>query len=67
MPLGGFVDCRMSHRCATVVALVGGVVAHCFFCAVVRRLRVMLLCVVLAWLLLLLLLLLLLPRLVVSN
>jgi len=65
VPLGGFVDGRMSYRCATVVALVGGVVAQCFCRAAVRRLRVLLLYVVLAWLLLLLLLLL--PRLVMSN
>jgi hypothetical protein len=62
--LGGFVDDRTSYRCAIVVALVVGVVAHCFCCAAVRRLRVLLLCVALAWLLLLLLLLL---RLVMSN
>jgi hypothetical protein len=61
--LGGFVDDRTSYRCATVVALVGGVVAYCFCRAAVRRLRVLLLYIALAWLLLLLLLL----RLVMSN
>ena len=50
MSLGGFVDDRTSYRCASVVALVGGVVAYCFCRAAVRRLRVLLLYVALAWL-----------------
>ena len=62
--LGGLVNDRTGYRCASVVVLVGGVVAYCLCRAAVRRLRVLLLYVALAWLLLLLLLLL---RLVMSN